>query len=209
MNILFVCFLFLSQFVMAQINAITENGDEVVLYENGSWNYKSEGKKIEQSEPKVNPKKMIKSSKSTFLLKSSKVNMGIYMDPGKWTTKKASNNEDAEYEFQNKELDIYGMLISEKIQIPLENLRNIAVENAKSVSSDLIVENEEYRTVNGLEVLHIRMKGTIQGIRFIYFGYYYSDKSGTIQFLTYSSEDILNENTELCEDFLNGLVKLK
>lgn len=70
------------------------------------------------------------------------------------------------------------------------------------------VVKEEYRYVNGLKVLMIQMTGTIQGIRFTYYGYYYTSDNGTIQFLTYTGENLFEGYLKEIEPFLNGLVEL-
>jgi len=45
------------------------------------------------------------------------------------------------------------MIITEKVEIPLKSLKNIALVNVKSVAPDVSVVMEEYRNVNGLKVL--------------------------------------------------------
>lgn len=100
------------------------------------------------------------------------------------------------------------MLISEKIQIPIETLKGIAYENAKNAAPDIKIIKEEYRTVNSIKVLMMQMSGTIQGIKFIYFGYYYSNTNGTIQFITYTSENLFKTYFDDIELFLNGLVEI-
>ena len=52
----------------------------------------------------------------------------------------------------------------------------------------------------------MQMDGTIQGIKFTYYGYYFSSPNGTIQLLTYTSSNLLNEYKKEFEDFLNGFV---
>lgn len=100
------------------------------------------------------------------------------------------------------------MLISEKIQIPITELKDIAIENAKSVSSDLKLIKQEYRKVNNIEVLLLQMSAEIKGIKFMYYGYYYSNENGTIQLLTYTSEKLFSGFINEIELFLNGLVEL-
>ena len=78
------------------------------------------------------------------------------------------------------------MLIAEKTEIDVELLTNIAYENALEAAPDVKIVQKEYRTVNGLEVVMMKMSGTIQGVKFIYFGYYYSSAEGAFQFLTYT-----------------------
>ena len=54
----------------------------------------------------------------------------------------------------------------------------------------------------------MRMTGTIQNIKFSYYGYYYSTSMGATQFLVYSSEDLVDKNLGEIEELLNGLVEL-
>lgn len=122
--------------------------------------------------------------------------------------KKATENIDAEYEFQLKEEDLYGMVIAEKVEIPLETLKSIALENGRSVAPDLTIVKEEYRIVNGIKVLCLQMSGTMQGIKVVYYGYYYSNANGTIQFITYTAQNLLDRYSPESEKFLNGLVEI-
>ena len=207
--ITFLSIFTLTQPVRAQIKAVTENGDEVMLNEDGTWSYNLEGvDEGEEKEPAMNNQKFSKPTGSTFLLKSEKLNVGVWLDSKKWGFKK-STNDVAEFDLSRKAGDIYGMIISESVEIPLLNLKNIALDNARAAAPDIKLVKEEYRMVNGLMVLHLQMDGTIQGIKFTYLGYYYSDESGTVQFLTYSSQKLMKEQRAECEALLNGLVQLK
>jgi hypothetical protein len=196
-------FVFTALQAAAQVQAVTSNGDEVVLYTDGTWKYvkKTEDKKID-----TNKTVFIKSPESGFLLKSNIVTTGIYVNPKKWSFKKSDADGEAEYNFQLKAKDAYGMLMAERVEIPLESLRKIALENAKEASPDVSITHEEYRIVNGIRLLHLQMDGTIEGIRFSYLGYYYSYEKGTVQFLTYTSQNLLKEYRKDMEDLLNGFV---
>jgi len=191
----------------AQINAITETGDEVVLYNDGTWKYLNDST-FEASEIPINDKQFVKGKNSTFLIKSTKLNIGIWMDPKSWSFTKGTLEDASEFEFEKKGEDLYAMLISEKIQIPIETLKIVALQNAKRVSSDIELVQEEYRNVNGIQVLMMQMKGTLQGMKFSYFGYYYSNSNGTIQLLAYTSENLFDNYKQDIELFLNGLTEL-
>src|SRR5690349_19528986 len=88
----------LAEMVQAQKSAVTETGESVVLYDDGTWKYAEEHNEDEVIP--LNPKKFVKGENSTFLLKSNKLNVGIWLNSKKWSFKKAENNEDAEYELQ-------------------------------------------------------------------------------------------------------------
>ena len=198
--------IFISSFTIlsAQEKAVTETGEEVILHTDGTWSYLDS--EFEFKEIPVNKKSFKKSDNASFLLKSSRVNLGFWLDPKKWSFKKAANNEDAEYELQLKNGDLYGMIITEKVEIPLETLKDIAIENGRAVAPDLKIVKEEYRNVNGTKVLLIQMNGSTQGIKFSYYGYYYSNSNGTIQFVTYTSQNLLDSYVNDCEELLNGIV---
>jgi hypothetical protein len=98
------------------------------------------------------------------------------------------------------------MILNEQIEIPLESLKELALDNARSVAPDIQVMKEEYRMVNGKKVLLLQMTGTIQKIKFTYYSYYYSDSKGTTQYISYSSDKLMKEKLKEIETLLNGLV---
>ncbi|MDP5157275.1 MAG: hypothetical protein NWQ07_01695 [Flaviramulus sp.] len=191
----------------SQTNAVTDYGDRVVLYDDGTWKY-IDGKDIEIKEIPINPNPFKKDETSTFLLKSSIFNVGIWLDTKEWKFNKANNNDDAEYELQLKNQDLYGTVITERLEIPLESLRNIALSNAQDVAPDSKIDHEEYRTVNGIKVLMLEMNGTISGIKFGYKGYYYSNPTGTIQIIIYTSQGLMATYDKNIEKLLNGFVEM-
>lgn len=194
-------------FSEAQIKAVTEKGEEVILFNDGTWEYQNE-EDFRNTEILTNPEKFQKSEESSFLLKSNRLNIGFWLDPKVWSFKK-STDLDSEYDFQMRDEDLYGMVITEKIEIPLHTLKTIALENGRDVSPDLKLVKEEYRNVNGIRVLHLHMNGTMQGIKVSYYGYYFSNSSGTVQFLTYTSQNLMDSLKLESEKLLNGLVELE
>jgi len=206
-NILFSIVFLYALTATAQINAITESGDQVVLYEDGTWKYVDNATEEEVAITE-NKKNFTKNKKASFLVKSKKLNVGIWINPKKWSFVKGTEKDNYEYEFTLKGEDLYAMLIAEKVQIPLTSLIEIALNNAKNVSPDVRVIKKEYRTVNGVKVLMMQMAGTIKGIKFKYFGYYYSNSNGTIQLLAFTGAQLFDNYTDEIEDFLNGFVEL-
>ena len=190
----------------AQMNAVTENGDEVLLYKNNTWKYSNDSLNV-AIEILKNDKLFIKDKKSSFLVKSSKANVGVWINPKNWNFTKAKPDSPSDFSFNHKELDIYGMLVAEKTEIPVESLIDIAYENGLEAAPDIKIVKKEYRNVNGLEVIMMKMKGTIQGIKFIYYGYYYSNSEGAFQFLTYTSQNLFNEYENDMINLLNGFTE--
>jgi hypothetical protein len=96
------------------------------------------------------------------------------------------------------------MIISERISIPMDKLREIALDNARDAAPDIKVVEEQRRRVNGTDVLMMRLEGTTNGIPFTYLGYYYGGPVGTIQVITYTGQNLFDEYRKEFEEFLNG-----
>lgn len=196
-----------SALLQAQIKAITDQGDEVILYTNGTWKYLN--KIPDASTIQENSTKFTKSESAGFLLKSKILKVGFWLDPQKWSFKKAVSNEDAEFELQLKEEgDVYAVIIVEKFPFPLEALRHIAVENLRTMIPDVEIVKEEYRNVNGLKILMLEMNGLFHGAEFTFLGYYYSGKDGAVQYTVYTSPEILETQRSQVEQLLNGFVEI-
>lgn len=208
MKTVFCCVLFFCSLpCFAQVTAVTSNGDEVILYNDGTWKYAD---KAATSANKIDTSTLLfsKSADADFLIKSTVTKIGIKLNPKKWSFKKTSE-EGVEYNLNSKGKDAYALVLTERVEIPLENLRNIALDNAKEVAPDVHIVHEEYRVVNGETVLCLQMNGTTQGIKFTYLGYYYSFDKGTVQFVTYTSQKLFDEYKSDMEELLNGFVVLK
>ena len=197
---------FISLVSFASQRAITDTGEEVILNDDGTWQLASNKKPLTTIE--INKKIFTKPKDASFLIKSTKNNTAFWLDTSKWRFKKATSNADAEYELQLKEGDLYGMLISERIEIKLESLVNIAIDNAKGVAPDLEVVKKEYRKVNNNKVIYMEMNGTTQGIKVTYLGYYYSDKSGSSQFLIYTATNLVKKYKSEIINLLNGFTAI-
>lgn len=202
-----LCILITSNVVFGQQKAVTETGEQVVLYSDGRWTYVNKDT-IREAEIAVNPAKFEKDTGASFLVRSSKMNIGFWLDPKAWSFEKSASHDAAEFEFVNEEKGLYGLTITENLELPMEALANIALDNAREAAPDVKVISKEYRTVNGLKVLMMQMTGTIQEILFSYYGYYYTSSHGALQFLVYSSKENVDAHAGEIEKLLNGLVEV-
>jgi hypothetical protein len=201
-TILALCFFTFS--VVASKKAITDDGDIVILNDDGTWEYE-QGKAEGEILLDMNPLSFTKHPDSKFMLKSSKTNAAFWINPKKWTFKKNENgHESAEYTFNVKGSDLYGMAITEQLQINLEELVDLAFNNAKSAAADMKIVKKEYRMVNDHKVIYMEMEGTIQSIKFTYLGYYFSNSTGSTQYLTYTGSNLVKKYRKDIDDFLNG-----
>jgi hypothetical protein len=189
--------------------ALTATGEEVILHDNGKWTYANKtGKtKTPSAEIKLNKNKFVKSQNATFPVKSKINDSVFYINPKKWTF--AKGTEDAEYDFELKGKDLYGTVITEEISMSPETIANLAFSNIKEGSSGAKILQKEYRIVNGVKMIFMKMQATVEGIKLVYFGYYYANRSGTTQFILYTGENLADKYKTEIDEFLNGFVVKK
>jgi hypothetical protein len=200
------CIIFINT-AIAQKKAITDKGDEVILYDDGTWKYATSLNR-EEKPFEINPVKFTRDKAGSFLLKSNRIHVGFWLDPKKWKFYKAVNNEDAEFQMELREQSTQVVIISEKVQISLESLHQIVLTTLKAASPDLLILHEEYRMVNGLKVLYVQARGTISGMKANFYNYYYSDSSCTLQYDVIGLNKDAMADKKNAEELLNGLVAL-
>lgn len=188
----------------AQIKAVTETGEEVMLNKDGTWKYVS-GNVQPSWTTRLDTQSFTRDKSSTFLVKGKNVKYGVWIDPRKWSFKlETEAGSPREYMFTLKNEDLYCMVIPEKMVAPLDALTEAAYINAKKTAPDAQIVLEEYRNVNGNLVKMVKMTGTVSGIKLIFLGYYYSGKVGSIQLVCYTSEPLFDEYKSQMDIILNG-----
>lgn len=195
----------------AQTKAITDEGKEVILFENGTWKFVNESDAKTLETITTNETAFSKDKSATFLLKSKKVDAGIYFDPKTWKTTSLLKSPFVEYAFINPENDgLIGMFVSESIEIPtLKNLKDLQVSIIEKRADYFKLKESEYRTVNGLKVLYMRYIANTKGMDFEYQGYFYITESGYCSALTYSQQKNFEKLKPKMDAFINGLVKVE
>lgn len=182
------------------IPAITEDGRKVLLKKDGTWKFYSASKPSQAtSSGSYN-----KSDEATSAFKAKGDKLLVWFNPVKWHQKKSVETDKPT--FVHKDGDVYGMVIAERFAMTPEALKGMAVRNAQKVAPDVKVVHEDNRIVNGKKVLCMKMEGTIEGVQFVYFGYYYAGKAGIVQLITYTAQNLYPEYESDMTEFLNGLV---
>jgi hypothetical protein len=182
------------------IKARTESGKEVILSPDGTWKYVTENDPHSRTGTA-----MTKPAGAKSVFKGEHGGFSVWYDDTKWL--KASQPPDAEgrTEFKLKRGDGYAIVIVEELGMPTSTLKELVLENARSAAPDTKIVFEESRTVNGKEVLCLKMEGSIKGINFRYFGYYHGGKNGSIQVITYTATQLFAKYEQDFLEFLNGL----
>jgi len=180
--------------------AVTEDGRKVLLNSNGTWRPFGSTSSVAPS-PAKSPFQKAAGASSVYKSKGDKFQ--VWYNPSKWHQKKSAENDKPT--FEHKDGDIYAMILAERFSMTLDALKDLAIQNAQNVAPDVRVTHEEERVVNGKKILCMSFEGTISGVPFTYFGYYYAGKNGIIQLITYTAQNLFEEYRGEMTEFLNGL----
>ena len=197
--------LFLSLNSFAGQKAITEDGQTVILDSDQTWRFENSEANSGSNIP-LNTKRFNRTAAQTFKVTGVPTTLSVYIDPGKWTFSKDKDDSNR-LSFRSKNSnnsDLYGSLIAEGIEIGINELSELAFENAKNFAPDAKVLKKEYRIVNGSKILYMEVEATAKSIKFKYVGYYGANKSGSVQLVVYSGTSVINSKMPEVENFLNG-----
>jgi hypothetical protein len=153
------------------------------------------------SQPSLAPNTPVLTSDGVLNFNAGKMN--VKYDPKKW--KQTQSTEAGRFTFEHKNGDGYGMIIAERLTIPLDSLPDVALSNAKDADPNAKIIFREKRSVGGVDVWFLKLASTSNGIPLVYYGYYYGGKAGTVQVLTYTGANLISEYDKDFLDFLNGL----
>lgn len=181
----------------APIRATTDDGRKVLLYSNNTWKFAAEA--VQQASSGGRYARPATATKTVDIQAGS---TRLSYDPGLWTPEPGTDR--TKLTFQHSNGDGYAMVIRERLQMTLDALKDIALSNAVEAAPDARIVFEESRVVNGHKLLCLMIEGTTSGIAFTYYGYYYSGKSGIVQLVTYTGQNLFEEYKADFEDFLNG-----
>jgi len=98
----------------------------------------------------------------------------------------------------------YAVFISEQIELSLDQVRQIALDNAHEAAPDIRIIEEQRRRVNGTDVLLLRLEGNTSGAAVTYLGYYYGGPEGMVRVFTYTGQNLFQKYRRDFEDLLNG-----
>ncbi|MEM7103704.1 MAG: hypothetical protein AAF502_11270 [Bacteroidota bacterium] len=215
--IIFSCLIF-SQNLCAQIQAVTEYGDTIYVFDDGTWNFTGEKATLADDYDLSYLDEVLTFDTSTVqynhnptgkrTLKSKYGFFDIFYDEDIWErVPPAQLNDEAEFAFVAKESDIWCVVIAEEIEVGLENVVKIAMNNMREYTGgEIDLRQLEVREVNGFEVVKGVFALNFSGLDFIFDSYYYSDENGTVQFTTWTGANVHEKYEPAIEELLNGLV---
>ena len=214
----FILFISFSLHANEGVDAITENGQGVVLYSNGTWAFKREptrpqikkNKHVKTLPPrlvknkKIEPKSTLK-TKSKSILKGKHNTYKIIYDNTLWK-KTSSANDDAEIQLEHKTGNGFAMVIFDRSPISLKDLKKQVLTTMRSVASKVEIISEEKKRIKNHQIMVLKINSTIENTPFSYFNYYASGQWGTIQFVTYTATALMADYEADFTTLLDGLI---
>ena len=174
--------------------ATTASGKQITVFPDGTWKALPDSPVSATSRPPG----------ASGILQVNRGRSAVYYNPLKW--KLQNEEQGGRSKLEHVEGDGYAMVIAERVGMPIDVLKNIALQNAKTAAPDASIVAEEPREVNGADLLMLQIEGTVSGIPFTYLGYYYTGEYGSIQVITFTGRNLFAEFRPDFEELLNGFV---
>lgn len=217
--------IFLSLFIgthsFGQLKAVTEKGDTIFVYDDGTWSFEEEERVsgLDEEFSFLNEVLQIDSVDTKFSfgedankeIESQFKFFKIKYDSELWKrVPPASFNPEAEFAFKAKGKDIFCVIISEEIEIGQENIVKIARKMMRDNTGSAVTPlKTEARNVNGVDLIRAVNAIDLNGMNLVFDSYYFSDPSGTVQFSVWTAKNLYGKYESDIVDLLNGLVILK
>ena len=107
-------------------------------------------------------------------------------------------------QFFNESESCFVVLIEEASQIPIESMPEIAVLNFREVGTDVKEIRRGERNINGNRFTFSEYRGSVDGLDITFLGLFYSDASGTLQIVGWSTSNIFEDKRGKIERFASG-----
>lgn len=106
--------------------------------------------------------------------------------------------------FQHANGEVFFRVVTERSELPLTSMPEIALTNAKTADPNAKVVRKGWRTVNGARVLVLQIDATYGGVPIVFLGHYYSDKAGTIQVVGWFTRNLLDQHRGTIDSVVSG-----
>ena len=202
--------------VYSQTQAITEDGDTIYIYNNGTWSYEPQDDMplLENDMGFLADELQLDTIKGEFFipksanktLKNSRGQFIIKYNSALWErVPPATLNDEAEFALQSKTTDLWCIVISEETEIEASSLFKIArqtMEDNTGATTEIV--KSEVRKVNGYDVVRGTLRANLSGISFMFDTYYFSNELGSVQFTIWTGDNIWKKNEKRILELLNG-----
>ena len=189
------------------LKATTEDGRKVLLFPNKTWMY--EGKISEPADSSASDRSRKVPAGSTKVLKGKRGFYELWYDPSIWApldkNRTKAMNPEAEYTLTYMDGDAYVMTLAERIQIPIDQMKEIVVKNASAAYTDVKITFEEKELINDKEFLVLHMEAKYENIPLMCIFTIWSGEQGTLQVYAFTTKNLYNEYEEAFREIQKGI----
>jgi hypothetical protein len=196
--------LFISQ-AMAQTTAVTEEGKAVILFSNGTWRYLNDSVRISNT----GIQHFSTPENSTHILMGKESVYEIRYDAEKWKLLPDTLYKNADYSLENHDGEVIAMIITEKMQVPLQRIKEAAIKNFVKTGTEFKITEEQKIIVNGTEGLLLKIDALVEGMPFSYLNGYFSTPQGTFQLITFTAYNLFDRYRNEMMELISGFVPEK
>ena len=199
----------------AQLRAVTERGDTIYVYDNGTWSFYADGAASNLGEGLFSEQLDIARNDvvRTGRLKDGErltSRFGFYelaYDPEVWRrVPPGTLNAEAEHALVGDNNGMFMIAIAEEGEIGTENLVKVARQHMRAVAEQPIELLElDYRTVNGVPVAYASHRVRISGMDIVWMAIYHSGPAGSLQVATWTTENLYAKKKDRMQTLLDNV----
>ncbi len=138
---------------------------------------------------------------SAPLLKGAAV---LHYSPATWQAEKSVATGPGELGYVHKSGEVWCKVIAERIQMPPPRMAQLGLDHIRRLDPGAQVTREGSHDINGVNMLFREVEANVNDLPLSYYIHYYSDASGSIQFLAWTYRSLLQEHRGTVEEFLHG-----
>jgi hypothetical protein len=168
------------------------NGRRAILHQNYTWEYIDDSK---SSSIQIENESIYKGKLGIANIRYNSKKWKI-VDPFSQTT---------ELSFLNMRGDGYASFVEERIQVPLENMKDVLLRSLDTRGLKATNIESSIKNISNKDFLVIRIDGVISGINIVYLYKIWSGSEGTVQLIVFTGANLFDEYNNDFNEFLNGL----
>jgi hypothetical protein len=198
-----VAFVFLTLAMAAAYagdETIELKGREIVLHENGTWEYLDLGPSSAALEITLERDPSIVGS-----YKSRNGKYQVFLNSDVWEATTGINKK-ADLQFVNKDETGYGVVIFDGLSIPLESMEQVLIGNANNVDPNARIEDIRKCLVNGTGGELVTYLVSSKGMDFTFYSFIATKETGSVQVTFYTLSSYFEKLKPVFQEAISGFV---
>jgi hypothetical protein len=177
------------------MEAKTNDGSAVTLYEDGTWRPKT---------LQLDHRIIRKGDFANQLVKSRFGFFEFWVDPKIWHREQDSGAFEFSYAHNDNEAGCG--VIPERVQMTQDALRNAVLKNVQATDSKAKIAQESKAFVNGLGGQVVELNATVEGLFITYYTFLWTGSKGTVRIACWTASAVIDVYRPVFNDFFGGFM---